>query len=255
MTPPAEKVQSAGNSWTPPKGPFTRQGSKLFRGDGQQFAIAMAANEADWVLTRLNAAPAPSPQSEREAFEAWATQAGYDVGITGPDAGCWYYTSEPVRYSWLAWQAARAFLASPAWRASAGSAREDWMCDLHYSHGAEAAMALWAPTDDQALASARETFRLSMERRATDALRARAEAAHGASAGSAVVETIRARVWDETRGAYFLQDVPATHSAPPTLTEEERAAIEVAVSSVETGHNCSPHTMRVLVSAIRRLTS
>jgi hypothetical protein len=46
----------SGNAWAPPKGPFTRQGSTLLRGDGQKIAIAMAANEADWMLKQLNAA-------------------------------------------------------------------------------------------------------------------------------------------------------------------------------------------------------
>lgn len=46
----------SGNAWAPPKGPFTRQGSTLLRGDGHKLAIAMAANEADWMLKLLNAA-------------------------------------------------------------------------------------------------------------------------------------------------------------------------------------------------------
>jgi len=54
-------TDSPANSWIPPAGPFTRQGPRLFRGDGQEIATARAANEADWILQRLNSAPS-APQ-------------------------------------------------------------------------------------------------------------------------------------------------------------------------------------------------
>lgn len=67
------------------RGPFTRKGSRVYRGDGALFVTVMSAAEGDMLLSLLNApAPTDALKDEREAFEA-AFVARYHMGYASDD--------------------------------------------------------------------------------------------------------------------------------------------------------------------------
>jgi len=103
---------------TPPKQkePFTRPfrvtrmlysgveiGHIVVDADRIQISEVMQEQDAKWLCSRLNSAPPPAMESEREAFEA--AFPGRDFGLFGSAGGVVVYNDQLTQYLWRGWLA------------------------------------------------------------------------------------------------------------------------------------------------------